>query len=122
MPNLRSFIRSILGRDISIQPATVRPGDDIMGLTGDFRVLQAMANKHGFLLLKAPDGANECDMSVLESAMQTCVAQGKFMQTIHTALADGRVDQKEVEAITEAERALETAAATTTQRMKGMVG
>lgn len=30
MLNLRSFIRSILVRDISIQPATVRPGDDII--------------------------------------------------------------------------------------------
>lgn len=96
--------------------------DKIMGLTGDFRILQALAHKHGFLLLAAPEGAAECDMSVLESAMQTCVAQGNFMQSIHTALSDGRVDQKEVDAISEAERALQTAAATTTRRMKGMVG
>ena len=96
--------------------------DKVMGLTGDFRILQALAHKHGFLLIKAPDGTEECDMSVLESVMETGVAHGQFMQSIHAALSDGRVDKKEVEAISEAERALQTAAATTTRRMKGMVG
>lgn len=126
-----------LGPRVGISPAVLRnkvnPNNEthhltfaearrIVGLTGDARMLQAWAHEAGFLLVKAPDGADECDMSVLESVMETGVAHGQFMQSIHAALADGRVDQKEVDAIAHAERVLQTAAATTTRRMKGMVG
>ena len=126
-----------LGPLVGISPAVLRnkvnPNNDthhltfaearrIADMTGDFRMLQAWAHEAGFLLVKAPEGANECDMSVLESVMETGVAHGQFMQSIHAALADGRVDAQEVEAIAVAERALQTAAATTTRRMKGMAG
>lgn len=126
-----------LGPRVGISPAVLRnkvnPNNDthhltfaearrISDMTGDFRMLQAWAHEAGFLLVKAPDGTNECDMSVLESVMETGVAHGRFMQSIHAALSDGKVDDKEVEAIAEAERALQTAAATTTRRMKGMAG
>lgn len=126
-----------LGPLVGISPAVLRnkvnPNNDthhltfaearkIADMTGDFRMLQAWAHEAGFLLVKAPEGANECDMSVLESVMETGVAHGRFMQSIHAALSDGKVDDKEVEAIAEAERALQTAAATTTRRMKGMAG
>lgn len=126
-----------LGPRVGISPAVLRnkvnPNNDthhltlaeagrLMGVTGDMRIMQALAHLNGYLMVKAPEGANECDMSVLESVMETGVAHGQFMQSIHAALADGRVDPKEVEAIAQAERALQTAAATTTHRMKGMVG
>lgn len=126
-----------LGPLVGISPAVLRnkvnPNNDthhltfaearkIADMTGDYRMLQAWAHEAGFLLVKAPEGTNECDMSVLESVMETGVAHGRFMQSIHAALSDGKVDDKEVEAIAEAERALQTAAATTTRRMKGMAG
>ncbi|HWK70010.1 MAG TPA: phage regulatory CII family protein [Burkholderiaceae bacterium] len=95
--------------------------DNIIGLTGDFRVLQALAHKHGFLLVKAPSGAGDSsDMAVLEQVVGLGVANGQFMQTIHSALADGRVDESEMKRIRAAERELQTVAATVTQRMEGM--
>ena len=126
-----------LGPRVGISPAVLRnkvnPNNDthhltfaearrVADLTGDHRMLQAWAHEAGFLLIKAPEGTHECDMSVLEAVVETGVAHGQWMQTIHAALADGRVDQKEVEAITEAKRALQTAAATATRRVKGMAG
>lgn len=100
---------------------TLNEADRMMGLTGDFRILRALAHAHGFLLVKAPEGS-DCDMSVLEAVVETGVAHGQWMQAIHSALADGRVDSGEVQAIKEAKRALQTAAATATQRVEGMAG
>lgn len=126
-----------LGPRVGISPAVLRnkvnPNNDthhlafaearrIADITGDHRMLLAWAHEAGFLLVKAPEGASECDMSVLEAVVETGVAHGQWMHSIHTALADGRVDQQEVEAIKQAKRALQTAAATATQRVKGMAG
>lgn len=94
----------------------------IVAITGDVRMLKAWAHESGFLLVKAPEGAGECDMSVLEAVAETGGALGQWMQSIHSALADGKVDAKEVEAISQAKCALQTAAATATQRVRGMVG
>lgn len=91
----------------------------IADLTGDYRMLQAWAHQAGFLLVKAPEG-NACDMAVLEQVVSLGVANGQFMQTIHAALADGVVDQDELRAIREAQRVVQTAAATVTKRVEGM--
>lgn len=125
-----------LGPRVGISPAVLRnkvnPNNEthhltlaeatrITDLTGDTRILQAWAHHSGYLLVKAPDAnAASSDMAVLEQVVSLGVANGKFMQTINAALADGKVDQKELEAIREAERLLQTVAATVTQRMQGM--
>lgn len=127
-----------LGPRVGISPAVLRnkvnPNNDthhltfaearkIADMTGDFRMLQAWAHEAGFLLVKAPTGsADSCDMAVLEQVVGLGVANGQFMQTIHAALADGRVDQDELKRIRAAERELQTVAATVTQRMEGMAG
>lgn len=98
---------------------TYEEAQRIADLTGDFRMLRAWAHQAGFLLIKAPKGCDS-DMSVLEGVVEVGVAHGQFMQTIHTALADGRVDLDEINVIRRAERALQTSAATVTQRMEGM--
>lgn len=123
-----------LGPLVGISPAVLRnkvnPNNDthhltfaearkIADMTGDFRMLQAWAHEAGFLLVKAPEGGS-CDMAVLEQVVGLGVANGQFMQTIHSALADGRVDQGELNAIREAQRVVQTAAATVTKRVEGM--
>lgn len=123
-----------LGPLVGISPAVLRnkvnPNNEthhltfaearrLADMTGDFRMLQAWAHEAGFLLVKAPEG-NACDMAVLEQVVGLGVASGQFMQTIHSALADGRVEPHELQAIREAERVVQTAAATVTKRMEGM--
>ncbi len=127
-----------LGPRVGISPAVLRnkvnPNNEthhltfaearrITALTGDHRMLKAWAHEEGFLLVKVPNGAaDSSDMAVLEQVVGLGVANGQYMQAIHSALADGRVDHKEIERIREAERELQTVAATVTQRMQGMVG
>ncbi len=100
---------------------TLSEAQRIVDITDDDRMLRAWAHARGFLLVKAPEGS-DCDMSVLEAVVETGVAHGQWMQAIHSALADGKVDTSEVQAIKAAKRALQTAAATATQRVEGMVG
>jgi hypothetical protein len=125
-----------LGPRVGISPAVLRnkvnqnnethhltfvEAQRVASMTGDFRMLRAWAHQEGFMLIKAPEAdRSDSDMSVLEQVVQLSVETGHFMQTINTALADGKVDPKEIQAIREAERALQTAAATVTQRMEGM--
>lgn len=123
-----------LGPRVGISPAVLRnkvnpnntthhltfaEAQRIADLTGDYRMLQAWAHQAGFLLVEAPEG-NACDMAVLEQVVSLGVANGQFMQTIHAALADGVVDQDELRAIREAQRVVQTAAATVTKRVEGM--
>jgi len=125
-----------LGPRIGVSPAVLRnkvnPHNDthhltlaeavrIVGVTGDTRILQAWAHSLGMLLIKAPEGM-ECDMSVLEAVVETGVAHGQFMQAIHSALADGRIDESELASIRQAMTVLQTAAATAAQRVQGMAG
>jgi len=99
----------------------LRDADAVSGLTGDYRILQALAHKHGFLLVKAPHGAMEsCDMAVLEEVVGLSVANGQYMVTIQTALADGKVDRMELAKINEAKRMLQTKAESLSLRIEGM--
>lgn len=116
---LRNKVNIRTPREEKRHHLTFEEAQRIVAMTGDFRMLQAWAHAEGFLLVKAPEG-NDSDMAVLEQVVGLGVANGQFMQTIHSALADGRVDQQELEAIRQAKRALQTAAATVTQRMEGM--
>lgn len=93
----------------------------LAGVSGDNRLLQRWAHQQGFLLVPAPKGAADCcDMAVLEQVVSVAVAEGEFMHAIHSALADGHINRQEIRTIKEAERALQTAAATTTSRLEGM--
>lgn len=118
-----AVLRNKVNQQNNTHHLTLAEADRIMGLTEDFRMLKALAHAHGFLLIKAPNAdASASDMEVLETVVGLGVANGEFMRTVHTALADGRVDTQELKAIRAAERALQTVAATVTQRMEGMAG
>jgi len=93
----------------------------VMGITGDFSTLKALANEFGFLLVKAPDAnVHESDMSVLEQVVSLGVANGTYLQTVNAALADGKVDRQELKVVKDAQRILQTTAAEVTQRLEGM--
>jgi hypothetical protein len=95
--------------------------DVVMGITKDFRILRALAHKHGFLMVKAPEHeGTSCDMNVLEQVVGLNVACGVFSQEIYTALADGKVDRNELERIGEASVGVHTAVKTLEQGLAGM--
>ena len=77
---------------------TLDDADRAMALTGDYSVLHALAQNHGFVCTKI-DEQPACDMAVLESVTDIWQHLGSFGAEVHKAMADGRIEQHEVKAI-----------------------
>lgn len=102
---------------------TLAEADRLMRMSGDTRILNALAHAHGFLLVKAPDSCTtESDMSVLEHITSLMVAQGQYAREIHESLADGGLDPEEMRRIDKLGGDLMTEVAEVNQRLRGMVG
>lgn len=99
---------------------TLAEADRIVRMTGDVRILAAFAHGNGYLLVKAPDSCGESDMSVLEQVAALMIAHGRFGHEVYDALADGGVDQQEMQRVDAAGRALMEAVAGVARRLSGM--
>lgn len=95
--------------------------DKVMAITGDFRVLKALAHAHGFLLVKAPDDCRgESDMSVLEQMAGLMVSCGVFGKEVYDSLADGKITPDEIKRVQRAGQGVMTSVAEVGQRLEGM--
>ncbi|WP_191578600.1 MULTISPECIES: phage regulatory CII family protein [Achromobacter] len=99
---------------------TLAEADRIVRMTGDVRILAAFAHGNGYLLVKAPESCGESDMSVLEQVAALMIAHGKFGHEVYDALADGGVDEQEMQRVDAAGRALMEAVAGVARRLSGM--
>lgn len=99
---------------------TLAEADRIVRMTGDVRILAAFAHGNGYLLVKAPESCGESDMSVLEQVAALMIAHGRFGHEVYDALADGGVDQQEMQRVDAAGRALMEAVAGVARRLSGM--
>jgi hypothetical protein len=70
--------------------------DNIMALTGDYRVLHALAANHNHVCIKGDPKGTASDLAILELVTHVWQAEGDVGAAVHTALADGRVDKKEI--------------------------
>lgn len=94
----------------------------ITDFANDDRILRAWAHQRGYLLVKAPEGSNECDMSVLESVTGSVMDHGGFIGTIHESLIDNDLTPSEIEKIEKAAKKAMTAIVNLLNRLRGMVG
>jgi len=76
---------------------TLDEASRLMGVTGDFSILHALAEQHGFVLTKLDDQPAS-DMAVLENVTNIWQRLGDLAAEVHKTLADGRVDPHEVDA------------------------
>ena len=79
---------------------TLAEADEIMGVTGDHRLLQALASHHGYSLqrLDMPADAG----GVLQTLLRANAAEGEFDRVLGDALADGLITPNELKAINDA--------------------
>lgn len=80
---------------------TMDDASRVMEITENYDVLHALARQHGFVCTKI-DEQPASDMAVLESVTDIWKSLGEVGTQVHTALADGRVDQHEVRNIEKA--------------------
>lgn len=96
---------------IATNKVTLEEADRLMGLTGDHRVLHAMARNQGYVCVRMDEGENASDVAVLELVVKVMRTEGAVGQAMYEALSDGRVTRAELQrigqAIKDAEAALE---------------
>lgn len=100
----------------------VLEADRLMSLTGDFRILHALALNHDHVCLPVPRGGNHaCDMAILEMVTRVWETHGDVGRAVTGALSDLRIEHHEVEQVRRAVYRVQLALQTMVMRLEGMV-
>ena len=70
--------------------------DKIMSITGDYRILDALAANHGRVCVEIPADADASDMAVLEVVTKVWQSNGDVGSAVHKTLEDGKVEKHEL--------------------------
>lgn len=73
--------------------------DRIMGITGDFRILHALAAKHGFVCVPLPEAKDDDSQSIFHLLVSVMGESGDVGRAVDAALADGRITPKEMKSV-----------------------
>lgn len=115
---------AILRNKANVHSSTNKPmlddADRAMGITGDHRILHALAQNHGYVCFKMGDDINASDMAVLELVTQVWTTNGEVGAEVNRTLADGRVDRGEVERVRAAVYRAQKALLEVVSRLDGM--
>lgn len=93
-----AILRNKANPNSAANKPTLDEADRLMGITGDFQILHALAQNHGFVCTKL-DEQPAGDMAVLETVTDIWQKLGGLGAEVHKALADGRIEQHEVKSI-----------------------
>lgn len=98
---------------------TLAEASEIMGVTGDDRILHAMAAEHGYTLQKMQaDGM----ASVMGAMLENAAKQGAFAQALQEALSDGLISENEMKVISSAGTAQVEAMINLLARLRAVTG
>jgi hypothetical protein len=100
--------------------ATLEDADRVMGVTGDHRLLHALAANHGYVCVKIDPDASVPDMAVLEMVTWVWTTNGDVGAELNRALADGKITPQELERIRAAVKVAEAALEGVVSRLAGM--
>ena len=100
--------------------AAGRDWDRVMGLTGDFRVLHALAKNHGFVCYEVDQSLCVSDMAILELVTKVWTTNGDVGAAVNSTLADGKVEQHELAVVRDAVYRLHQATMEMLSRLEGM--
>jgi len=100
-------LRSKVSLEVTTHRLALDEADLIMALTGDHRILHALAATHGYQLLRtaaAPEHG-----SLMQRLLKANSAEGEVDRVLEEALADGVVTPNELKAVVAAELARQAA-------------
>lgn len=94
-----AILRNKANPNASGNKPTLDDADRVMSITGDHGVLHALAAGHGFVCVRVEDKGTASDMAVLEIMTKCWTTNGDFGAEVNRALADGRIERHEIDAI-----------------------
>lgn len=100
---------------------TLREADRLTAITGDLRVLQALAAEHAQVLLPIGEGDDASDMAVLEAIAAMWSSNGDLGTAVHRALSDNVLTRRELDGISAAAHKLTNRVFSMLARLEGMV-
>lgn len=91
---------------------TLIEADRLMTMTGDHRILEALAQHHGYVLVPVDFDQPASDLAILELVTRVWRTNGDVGKAVDEALCDGKITSKELEhiqdTITQVEQAMHT--------------
>lgn len=95
--------------------------DMLMALTGDHSVLHALAQNHGHMCIRVEQEVIACDMAILEMLAKVMGSSGEVGAELYATLADGVVEQHEVDRVKAASYRVKAALTAMELRLEAMV-
>lgn len=86
-------LRNKCNPNCSTHSLSIEEASEIMGVTGDFRMLHALAAEHGFVCTKV-DAGDEVG-SVFHMLLSSRAADGTLSSTLQAALSDNKITPNE---------------------------
>lgn len=87
-----AVLRSKVNPNTATHHLTLAEADRIMGVTGDYQMLQSLAANHGFVLSPV---VPEPSCPMMAAILQAQAAHGELAGVIEVALRDGRISANE---------------------------
>ncbi len=101
VPMSEAVLNSKVNPNTTTHHLSLAEADRLMGLTGDHRILFALANNHGYQLHKI--GAEGGHGSLMQRLLKANSAEGEVDRVLEEALSDGVITPNELKAVLAAE-------------------
>ena len=114
----QAVLNSKVNPNTTTHHLTLAEAVKLMVLTGDKRMLHAIALEAGDVVVEGAGELPACDMAVLEAMTGVFGRAGQVGANVHAALADGQVTRKEYAAIEREAYALRQKAITLVRKLE----
>lgn len=115
-----AILRNKANPNAPMNKPTLDEADRLMGLTGNYEILHALAGNHGHVCVRIEDALAPGDMAVLDMMALVWQTNGDVGAEVQRALADGKVTQAEMADIRAAARRAQRAIETIVAGLNGM--
>ena len=104
-----SILRNKVNANINTNHLTLVEADKMMSVTGDYRILEALAQHHGYVIVPIANADTVSDMAILELVTQVWHFVGDLGIAVDDAFTGGRISKKQVNQVSESIHVLEQA-------------
>lgn len=104
-----SILRNKVNGNINTNHLTLVEADRLMAMTGDHRILDSLADNHGYVIVPIAHADTVSDMAILELVTQVWHFVGDLGISVDDAFQGGRISKKQVRQVSDSIHVLEQA-------------